>query len=98
MKIELDDGAIAEVLAEVIGSRQIIREAMSKALMQMKVVDEIAKVLATRLVPQVHAALDSGDVTECIREAVRESMLDVIGKKIVDKVGSASRTEARRIR
>ena len=86
LKLEIPDGTIVDALKELIVNRQVIRDAMTKAISQSKLVDGLAVLLTEKINGQVTAAIESDEVSSAIRESITAAMGSLVQSRVSKEV------------
>lgn len=98
MKIEIDDDLILECLTEHLSNKQVLRDAMSKAIAQSKIVDRAAGELAAKIHEQAMKAVTDPALVEGLREIIREELAKSLSGAVKVKSAELARDELRRVK
>lgn len=83
MKIEVPDDLFAEVLKQILLDKQVVREALTKALSAAKVVDQLAVRLAANISEATTKIVEGSEFSDCIQAAAVEAVEQAVARATV---------------
>lgn len=101
LRIEISEAAICDAISSTLLSKDILREAVSKAFAKTRAADELSSFLSERLPAMVMEAIEHVTIRAAIVKVIEESANKIIEKidpqmksmrELVDRIDDIART------